>query len=77
MNTIFLNYDITYKPEIVQCNNETILLKEYIKLKKINNHKIFEMGPFMNMKMIDIPEEKKTSIRIFINTEKGFTVLYD
>ena len=41
MNTIFLNYDITYKPEIVQCNNENILFKEYIKLKKINNFKMF------------------------------------
>lgn len=58
MNTIFLNYDITYKPEIVQCNNETILFKEYIKLKKLTNYRIFEFYPYLNMKMVDIPEEK-------------------
>ena len=70
INTVFLNYDITYKPEIVQCNNDTILLKEYIKLKKINNHRIFEMGPFMNMKMIDIPEEKKQVLGFLLTLKK-------
>jgi translation initiation factor RLI1 len=70
MNTIFLNYDITYKPDIVQCNNETILLKEYIKLKKITNHKMFEMAPFMNMKMIDIPEEKKQVLGFLLSLKK-------
>ena len=58
-NTIFLNYDITYKPEIIQCNNNSILLKEYIKMKKINNYKLFDLTPFLNVKLVDIPEEKK------------------
>jgi translation initiation factor RLI1 len=70
MNTIFLNYDITYKPEIIQCNNETILLKEYIKLKKINNHKMFEFYPFLNMKMIDIPEEKRQVLGFLLTLKK-------
>ena len=69
-NTIFLNYDITYKPDIVQCNNDSILLKEYIKLKKINNHKMFEMAPFMNTKMIDIPEEKKQVLGFLLSLKK-------
>ncbi len=70
MNTIFLNYDITYKPEIIQCNKDTILLKEYIKLKKINNYKMFEMAPFMNMKIIDIPEEKKQVLGFLLSLKK-------
>ena len=70
MNTVFLNYDITYKPEIVKCNNESILLKEYIKLKKITNHKMFEMAPFMNTKMIDIPEEKKQVLGFLLTLKK-------
>lgn len=69
-NTIFLNYDITYKPEIIQCNNETILLKEYIKLKKINNYKLFDMTPFLNMKMVDIPEEKKQVLGFLLSLKK-------
>ena len=69
-NTIFLNYDITYKPDIVQCNNDSILLKEYIKLKKINNYKMFEMAPFMNTKMIDIPEEKKQVLGFLLSLKK-------
>ena len=69
-NTIFLNYDITYKPEIIQCNNETILLKEYIKLKKINNYKLFDMTQFLNMKMVDIPEEKKQVLGFLLSLKK-------
>ena len=69
-NTIFLNYDITYKPEIIKCNNETILLKEYIKLKKINNYKLFDMTQFLNMKMVDIPEEKKQVLGFLLSLKK-------
>lgn len=69
-NTIFLNYDITYKPEIIQCNNETILLKEYIKLKKINNYKLFDMTQFLNVKMVDIPEEKKQVLGFLLSLKK-------
>jgi len=70
MNTIFLNYDITYKPEIVQCNNENILFKEYIKLKKINNYKMFEFYPYLNMKMVDIPEEKRQVLGFLLTLKK-------
>jgi len=70
MNTIFLNYDITYKPEIVQCNNENILFKEYIKLKKINNYKMFEFYPYLNMKMVDIPEEKLQVLGFLLTLKK-------
>ncbi len=70
MNTVFLNYDITYKPEIVQCNNENILFKEYIKLKKINNYKMFEFYPYLNMKMVDIPEEKLQVLGFLLTLKK-------
>jgi translation initiation factor RLI1 len=70
INTVFLNYDITYKPEIVQCNNETILLKEYIKLKKITNYRIFELYPYLNMKMVDIPEEKRQILGFLLTLKK-------
>ena len=70
MNTVFLNYDITYKPEIVQCNNENILFKEYIKLKKINNYKMFEFYPYLNMKMVDIPEEKRQVLGFLLTLKK-------
>jgi translation initiation factor RLI1 len=69
MNTIFLNYDITYKPEIIECNNN-ILFKEYIKLKKINNYKMFEFYPYLNMKMIDIPEEKRQVLGFLLTLKK-------
>jgi len=70
MNTVFLNYDITYKPEIIECNNENILFKEYIKLKKINNYKMFEFYPYLNMKMIDIPEEKRQVLGFLLTLKK-------
>ena len=70
MNTVFLNYDITYKPEIIQCNNENILFKEYIKLKKITNYRIFDFYPYMNMKMIDIPEEKRQVLGFLLSLKK-------
>ena len=70
INTVFLNYDITYKPEIVQCYNETILLKEYIKLKKITNYRIFELYPYLNMKMVDIPEEKRQILGFLLTLKK-------
>lgn len=69
MNTVFLNYDITYKPEIIECNNN-ILFKEYIKLKKINNYKMFEFYPYLNMKMIDIPEEKRQVLGFLLTLKK-------
>jgi len=70
MNTVFLNYDITYKPEIVQCNNENILFKEYIKLKKITNYRMFEFYPYLNMKMVDIPEEKRQVLGFLLTLKK-------
>ena len=69
-NTIFLNYDITYKPEIIQCNDNSILLKEYIKLKKINNYKLFDLTPFLNVKLVDIPEEKKQVLGFLLSLKK-------
>ena len=69
-NTIFLNYDITYKPEIIQCNDNSILLKEYIKMKKINNYKLFDLTPFLNMKLVDIPEEKKQVLGFLLSLKK-------
>ena len=69
-NTIFLNYDITYKPEIIQCNDNSILLKEYIKMKKINNYKLFDMTSFLNMKLVDIPEEKKQVLGFLLSLKK-------
>lgn len=69
-NTIFLNYDITYKPEIIQCNDNSILLKEYIKMKKINNYKLFDLTPFLNMKLIDIPEEKKQVLGFLLSLKR-------
>jgi translation initiation factor RLI1 len=70
MNTVFLNYDITYKPEIIECTNENILLKEYIKLKKINNYRMFEFYQYLNMKMIDIPEEKRQVLGFLLTLKK-------
>jgi len=70
MNTVFLNYDITYKPEIIQCNNNTILMKEYIKLKKITNYRMFEFYPYLNMKMVDIPEEKRQVLGFLLTLKK-------
>ena len=70
MNTVFLNYDITYKPEIVQCKNENILFKEYIKLKKITNYRMFEFYPYLNMKMVDIPEEKRQVLGFLLTLKK-------
>ena len=70
MNTVFLNYDITYKPEIIQCNNDTILMKEYIKSKKITNYRIFDFYPYMNMKMVDIPEEKRQVLGFLLTLKK-------
>ena len=69
-NTIFLNYDITYKPEIIQSNDNFILLKEYIKMKKINNYKLFDMTSFLNMKLVDIPEEKKQVLGFLLSLKK-------
>lgn len=69
-NTIFLNYDITYKPEIIQCNDNSILLKEYIKIKKINNYKLFDLTPFLNMKLVDIPEEKKQILGFLLSLKR-------
>ena len=69
-NTIFLNYDITYKPEIIQCNDNSILLKEYIKLKKINNYKLFDLTPFLNVKLVDIPEEKKQVLGFLLSLKR-------
>ena len=69
-NTIFLNYDITYKPEIIQCNDNSILLKEYIKIKKINNYKLFDLTPFLNMKLVDIPEEKRQVLGFLLSLKK-------
>ena len=70
MNTVFLNYDITYKPEIIQCKNENILFKEYIKLKKITNYRMFEFYPYLNMKMVDIPEEKRQVLGFLLTLKK-------
>lgn len=69
-NTIFLNYDITYKPEIIQCNDNSILLKEYIKMKKINNYKLFDLTPFLNVKLVDIPEEKKQVLGFLLSLKR-------
>jgi translation initiation factor RLI1 len=69
-NTIFLNYDITYKPEIIQSNDNSILLKEYIKMKKINNYKLFDLTPFLNVKLVDIPEEKKQVLGFLLSLKR-------
>lgn len=45
-------------------------MKEYIKLKKITNYRIFDFYPYMNMKMIDIPEEKRQVLGFLLTLKK-------
>ena len=39
-------------------------------MKKINNYKLFDLTPFLNVKLVDIPEEKKQVLGFLLSLKK-------
>jgi translation initiation factor RLI1 len=73
LNKSFLNYDIVYKPENIKLskNYASMLLKDYLILKEINNYKLFDFTEYLNIKLKNIPEEQKQILGFLLslNTE--------